>query len=90
MKTHGCFGSSCAELLDMVKGTRSRRAANAMALEKLQQPRVCDEGVLSVLDAWSFYINKKRVNVIPEGSTAVERDTLGQYELAQDKCWRRG
>ena len=69
MKIHWCVGSSCAELLDMVKGTRSRRAANAMALEKLQQPRVCDEDVLSVLDAWSFYI--------PEGSTAVESDTLG-------------
>ena len=76
MKIH-FFGSSCAELLDMVKGTRSRRAANAMALEKLGVQSLGDSDVLAVLDAWSFYTNKKRVNVIPEGSTAVESDTLG-------------
>ena len=48
-----------------------------MALEKLGVQSLGDSDVLAVLDAWSFYTNKKRVNVIPEGSTAVESDTLG-------------
>ncbi len=56
---------------------RSRRAANVLARERLQQERIGDEDVLDVLRLWYFKQNKTRVNVFPAGVMYVNSDTLG-------------
>jgi len=39
--------------------------------------KIVDQDVLDVLRLWDFYDNKNRVNVMPEGTTSVNSDTLG-------------
>ncbi len=56
---------------------RSRRTANILARERLQQARIGDEDVLDVLRIWYFKQNKTRCNVFPAGATSVNSDTLG-------------
>ena len=57
--------------------SRSRRAANELAEERLQQNHTNDDDVLAVLRRWYFKHNTGRKNVIPEGNTSVQSDTLG-------------
>ena len=56
---------------------RSRKKANELAVKLLEKQRLGDEDVLAVLNLWYFYQNKRRANVIPDGATSVESDTLG-------------
>ena len=56
---------------------RSRRGADVLAQERLKRPRIADGDVLDVLRLWHFKENTTRTNVIPEGVTSVQSDTLG-------------
>ena len=56
---------------------RSRRAANDIAEARLELPRTSDEDILAVLQRWYFKHNPMRKNVLPEGVTSVQSDTLG-------------
>ena len=56
---------------------RSRRAANDIAEARLESPRTSDEDILAVLQRWYFKHNTVRKNVLPEGVTSVQSDTLG-------------
>ncbi|CAE8709142.1 unnamed protein product [Polarella glacialis] len=56
-------------------------SADAVALTILDglgvDQRLTDEDVISVLDAWKFSPNYRRVNVCPEGEKSVQSDMLG-------------
>ena len=66
----------CSFWLKMV--ARSRRAANAIAEQRLESSRIGDEDALAVLRRWYFnQKNSTRTNVIPNGSVYVESDTSG-------------
>ena len=56
---------------------RSRRAANELAEARLALPRTIDEDILAVLQRWYFKHNTTRKNVLPEGVTSIQSDTLG-------------
>ena len=56
---------------------RSRRAANELAEARLESPRTSDDDILAVLQRWYFKHNTARKNVLPEGVTSVQSDTLG-------------
>ena len=56
---------------------RSRRAANELAEARLALPRTIDEDILAVLQRWYFKYNTTRKNVLPEGVTSIQSDTLG-------------
>ena len=56
---------------------RSRRAANDIAEARLESPRTSDDDILAVLQRWYFKHNTVRKNVLPEGVTSVQSDTLG-------------
>ena len=56
---------------------RSRRAANELAEARLESPRTSDDDILAVLQRWYFKHNTVRKNVLPEGVTSVQSDTLG-------------
>ena len=55
---------------------RSRRAANELAEARLALLRTIDEDILAVLQRWYFKHNTVRKNVLPEGVTSVQSDTL--------------
>ena len=56
---------------------RSRRAANELAEARLELPRTKDEDILAILQRWYFKHNTTRKNVLPEGVTSLQSDTLG-------------
>ena len=56
---------------------RSRRAANELAEARLALPRTIDEDILAAPQRWYFKHNTTRKNVLPEGVTSIQSDTLG-------------